>query len=227
VWKLESAGGCTESFLQLPKTFEQLPAKGIRLAMIPNRGVLLATGTDEPGGLAALLAVARKSMQEAPWPLCGDLFEITPAGVKLYSPTGPEANALATVQRIDISSVYADQKTALQTRCQAINDDVFVATYSLLGTKDDPSTLKSWCCWSQGIPTLLPVTDLIAFDWDRNSARKTTLVSWDDAERIAGHHFKSTAEHPPRIRVDQFPTAAECVELENAAAQAEPPGPAI
>jgi hypothetical protein len=34
--------------------------------MIPNRGVLLATGTDHPGGLAALLAAAKESLQHAP-----------------------------------------------------------------------------------------------------------------------------------------------------------------
>jgi hypothetical protein len=92
VWKLESPDGYTESFLQLPKVFELLPAKGIPLAMIPNRGVLLATGADESGGIAALLEAAKKSLQEIPWPLCGDLFRITSSGVELYVPDGLEAH---------------------------------------------------------------------------------------------------------------------------------------
>src|SRR5271166_3109733 len=84
VWQLQSIAGYNESFLQLPRTFEQLPAKGHALAMIPNRGVLIATGTDEPASISALLAAAKKSILEAPWPLCGELFRVTPAGPELY-----------------------------------------------------------------------------------------------------------------------------------------------
>lgn len=86
IWKLESAGGYTESFLQLPRTFDNLPAKGGPLAMIPNRGILLATGSDEAGGLAALLSEAKESMHQAPWPLAGELFRITATGPELHLP---------------------------------------------------------------------------------------------------------------------------------------------
>jgi hypothetical protein len=81
VWKLDSQEGYNESFLQLATIFQRLPAKGIPLAMIPNRGVLLASGADEPGGLTALLAAARQSIQKAPCPLCGDLFRVI-AGIR-------------------------------------------------------------------------------------------------------------------------------------------------
>jgi hypothetical protein len=213
VWKLESQGGYNESFLQLPKTFDQLPAKGTPLAMIPNRGVLLATGADEPNGLAALLDAARQSIQEAPWPLCGDLFRITAAGPEPYLPASPEAELLATIKKIDIAGIYDAQKSALQAHHDAINDVVYVASYGLLGTKDNPSQLQSWCSWTQGVPSLLPATDLVALVWDSNSARKTALLRRADVERLVGQHFKPTAEDPPRTRVDSFPTPDELIEL--------------
>jgi hypothetical protein len=214
VWKLESGEGYNESFLQLPKTFEGLPAKGTPTAMIPNRGVLLATGSNEPGGLTALLAEARKSLQEAPWPLCGDLFRIGSNGIQLFVPSGPDAKALASIQRLDIESVYSAQKTSLEAHCEVIEDAVFVATYGLRVQKDDPNHLQSVSSWTEDAPTLLPHTDLIAFVWDLSGSRKIALVSWSTAVSIVGHYFKPTDEDPPRTRVDEFPNAAELAELQ-------------
>jgi hypothetical protein len=105
LWKLESDGGYHDSFLQVGRVFARLPAQGQPLAMIPNRGVLLATGSDEPAGLAALLAAARQSIQRAPWPLCGELFRVTPTGVETYEPNGPSASLLATIKRIDLGGI--------------------------------------------------------------------------------------------------------------------------
>jgi hypothetical protein len=63
VWQLESPDGYTdESLMQMARVFKDLPACGTPLVMIPSRGVLLATGSDEPEGVTALLAEARKSL---------------------------------------------------------------------------------------------------------------------------------------------------------------------
>ena len=163
VWKVDSNEGYNESYLQLPKFFESLPGKGIPIAMIPNRGVLLATGSDEPEGVTALPAAARKFIQEAPWPLCGDLFRLGSNGIELFVPSGTDAKALASIQRLDVESVDAAQKTALEAHGEAIEDAVFVATYSLRTQNGDPNDLRSACAWTEGAPSLLPHTDLIAF----------------------------------------------------------------
>jgi len=218
VWKLESAGGYTESFLQLPMTFDTLPARGQPLAMIPNRGVLLATGTDHPGGLAALLAAAKESLQHAPWPLSGDLFRITTTGPELHVPDdSPAATLCSTIQRLDLGSAYADQKTALDAHHEAISADIFVATYGLLAPKDRPEEVVSWCSWTQGVPSLLPVTDTIALVSDVAGTRKVMRVRWADLERLVGHYFKPTTEDPPTARVDAFPTPDEMAELQKCA----------
>ena len=70
--------------------------------MISNRGVLLATGSDEPEGVTALLAEARRSLQELPWPPCGDLFQINSNRIELFVPSDTDAKALASIQRLDI-----------------------------------------------------------------------------------------------------------------------------
>jgi len=164
--------------------------------------------------VTALLAEARKSLHEAPWPLCGDLFRLGSNGVQPFIPSGTDAKALAAIQRLDIESVYAAQKTALEAHIEAIEDIAFVATYGLLATKNDPVELQSWCSWAEGVPSLLPQTDLIALGWDVSGSRQTTMVSWENAADIVGHYFKSTDEDPPRTRVDEFPNASEIAELQ-------------
>jgi len=67
------------------------------------------------------------------------------------------------------------------------------------------------------VTALLPKTDRIAFVWDLDSARKTALVGWTDAERLVGHYFRPAAEDPARTRVDAFPTADELAELQKIA----------
>jgi hypothetical protein len=183
--------------------------------MIPNRGVLLATGFDEPGGLTALLLAAKESIQHVPWPLSSDLFCITTTGPELFAPdNGPEATLSSTIQRLDMGSVYADQKVALDTHHQAINEDVFVAIYGLLAPKDRPDEIVSWCSWTEGVPSLLPTTDVVVLIRDVDGARKIVQVPRSDLERIVGHYFKPTTEDPPRIRVDAFPTPGELIELQ-------------
>ena len=222
VWSLDSPGSYAESFLQFPKIFERLAVKGTPLAMIPNRGVLLATGTDESGGIAALLNAAKNSMQGAPWPLCADLFRITATGPELYDPDDPNTAVLATLQKIDLAGLYKEQKEALEKYHASIQDDVFVATYALMGKKHRPEEAQSWCAWTQGVHSLLPVTDFIAFVWDLDKPeRKTALVPWVEAERLVGHYLKPTGEEPPRWRVDEFPTEVELSELREIANRAK------
>jgi hypothetical protein len=213
LWKLESDGGYHESFLLMAKIFEGLPAKGRALAMIPNRGVLLATGTDEPQGVAALLAAARGSIQGSPWPLCGELFCVTRAGIETHEPDEANAALLATIKRIDLAGFYEPQKAELQKYCQSLQDDAYVASYSLYGKKGSHES-QSWCSWSEGVRSLLPKTDLIAFVQDPTGTKKTFFVPWNAAEPIVGHHFKPTSEEPMRTRVETFPTAGELAELE-------------
>ena len=187
--------------------------------MIPNRGVLIATGSEEQSGVTALLGEARRAQREMPWPLTGEIYRVGPNGIELFTPEGPDATELAILQKLDLESVYAAQKTALEAHCEAIDDDVFVATYSLRTLNNQPKQLLSACAWTQGAPSLLPQTDLIAFVWNLSPDRKIALVSWEDAAAIVGHYFKSTEEDPPRIRVDAFPDSGELTELQMRAIQ--------
>jgi len=149
--------------------------------------------------IVELLPEARLELLDAV--LCGELFRIVPSGIETATQSGTDAEHLATIKRIDIASIYDAQKTALQAYFQSVGDPVYVASYGVIGKKDGPDKARSWCAWTQGIQSLLPLTDTIAFVWNLQSDRKTLLVSRPDADRIVGHYYKTMSENPPRMRL--------------------------
>jgi hypothetical protein len=213
VWTLNSQGSYNESFLQWPKVFEGLPVKGEILAAVPNRGVLLATPREN---FDALAEAAQKSLQELPWPLSGTIFTIPDNRVGVF--TAPEHQVkLRTLSNVSLHFTYKAQQEALRAHCAAIEEDVFIATFGLLSPKDHPDQIQSWCSWTEGVESLLPKTDLVAFVRNPSHSRKTLLVSWSDAAGVVAAKMRETSEAPTRIQVHEFPNAEEWAELERRA----------
>ncbi|MFO1468188.1 MAG: hypothetical protein U1F35_17380 [Steroidobacteraceae bacterium] len=217
VWRLDSTDGYQECFLQVPSLFERLEARGTPLAMVPNRGMLLATGSEEAGGIGALLNLARQSLEHAPWPLCGELFEVREGNVAPVNLDGEFAPVLEAIRRIDMAGIYSAQQSFLQAHCDAIHDDVHVADYGLMGQRGAPDHLRSWCTWNEGVPALLPRTDLMALVRRLDAGSGSLFAEWAAVQRIAGHHFQRTQEDPERLRVASFPTPQEWEALEQVA----------
>lgn len=213
VWSLQSQGSYNESFLQWSKVFESLPVKGEILAAVPNRGVLLASQLEN---FDALAGAAQKSLQELPWPLSVTVFRILDNRIEVF--TAPEHQVkLNSLSNLSLQFTYKAQQDALRAHCEAIDEDVFIATFGLLSPKDDPEQIQSWCSWTEGVESLLPKTDLIAFVRNPSHSRKTLLVSWADAATVVAAKMRETSEAPTRIQVDEFPTSEEWAELERLA----------
>jgi hypothetical protein len=213
VWTLQSPGSYNESFLQWPKAFESLPVKGEILAAVPNRGVLLASHLEN---FDALADAAQKSFQELPWPLSGTVFKVFDNRIDVF--TAPECQVkLQTLSNLSLQFTYKAQQEALRAHCEAIDEDVFIATFGLLSPKDHPAQIQSWCSWTEGVESLLPKTDLIAFVRNPSHSRQTLLVNWSDAAAVVAAKIRETSEAPTRIQVDEFPSAEEWAELERRA----------
>jgi len=168
VWKLESPEGYNESFLQLPTVFAQLPAQGTPLTMIPNRGVLLATGADEPGGPCRPTVRRKGTIQKAPWPLSGDLLRITETGPELHVARrrAPRLPSLINSKGSTSPVFTRVRRPTLDTHHQAIKQDVLSSPhYGLLAPKDRANT-KSYpgSSWDSRRRRPIPKTDRIAFD---------------------------------------------------------------
>jgi len=146
LWKLASEGGYAESLLQLPEIFDRLPAKGTPLAMIPNPGVLLATGTDESRGPRCTLRGGNEiHLRRA-------LAAVRPISLKSnqreyqdHVPDGPAGQAPRNHPEARKASVYDAQKAALRAHHEALYDAVYVASYRIVGKRGSPNESQSWC----------------------------------------------------------------------------------
>jgi hypothetical protein len=207
VLQIRSSVAYEETFFLVDEVVRALNFRDSPVIAAPNRGVLLAADSGDAQKVRALIARARQSLEEAPWPLSGTLLCRKADNWQRYE---PPAELVANARALETSSLaltYHEQQVALQKYAERTGDDVYVATYSLLAPKEDPEAICSWCSWAQGVVTLLPQTDRIGFTKAPSSPQpERLLVPWADAERICGALLNKTDEDPPRYRVDQFPT---------------------
>src|SRR5262249_49075370 len=98
LFRLFSDASYEESLLLMDSIFNFLKGRGNQVVAIPTRGVLLAAGSDEPAGLAALIEQAHHSMGSAPWPLSGTLLERTASGWQVFTPPAELAGGARTLQ---------------------------------------------------------------------------------------------------------------------------------
>ena len=204
----DSYDGCR---LLLPNLLDQLEVRGEMIALVASRDMLLITGSDDDEGLAGMLILAKQA-EDDPRPMSlvpirreGDTWcdWLPPRDHKLY----PGFKELAT---IFLSGLYHQQKELLEALDQKQGNDRFVATYSAI-QRDEVGLVETFAVWSEGVVSLLPKTDLLAFF----SPERGTLGfgRWEDVERVAGHLLNPTDEYPLRYLVDEFPTQEQIQEM--------------
>ena len=214
VFKIVSDVSYEESFVLVDAVVATLPVQGDVVVAIPNRGVLLATGTLTPGGLDLLIAAATRSMQEAPWPMSGTLFRRAAGQWQVFQPDPDLAAAARRFELVSLAGTYLEQQEALQKHLEKSGVDVYVAKFDLMGSRGAAQAPRSWCVWSEGVPSLLPRTDVVILRPSDESAQPV-IAPWNAVQRICGHHMQRTADDPPRFDVQSFPTAewAEIVQV--------------
>lgn len=204
--RLESDVSYEESLLLREDVVESCDVRGDRIFMPINRGVLLATGSAEAGGIDRLLENARLTFENDPWPLSPVIVKHTPTGFAPFEPEGPAAEQLRSLQALDTFIAYRDQQEALQKHCESAGVDIYVASVDLMQMKADPNRLRTWAAWTEGVPTWLPKVDLIAFNKAiAGDNYETAIVPWDAAYELCQSYLKPLEEHPVRFSVESFP----------------------
>ena len=207
VLQLVSSVSYEESMLLRDDVWDGRALAGEIVAIAPNRGVLLAADGNDPTALEALLTEARMCLQQKPWPLDPVIVTRRDGDWLPYEPTGVAAISWQLHCKLSLASAYAEQQESLR---QHVREDVFVATFTLMNRKDQPERPVSYTVWTEGVLTSLPETDLLAFNKARGDGKfDTAFVKWADAQRICGARMTAMPEHPPRWRVETFPSAEE------------------
>jgi hypothetical protein len=136
---------------------------GRPVAFAPDRDTLIVV-SDAPAGLPQLFELVEKEFFAAPRGLSPQAYTVADNGRVIPYPA-PEGHPLAAaVHRADTllaADEYAAQAEWLEQQHTRDNIDIFVATLGVLTRPD--GTIFSAASWAEGVDTLLPPADFVAF----------------------------------------------------------------
>lgn len=175
---------------------------GAPVAMVPNRELILITGSEDPAGLKIMADIAADGLRK-PYPLSGiPLILQDGEWIDWMPPPGISAHAQFRQFALNfLGGLYAEQKELLDAAHERGGIDVFVASFSPKTRQD--GTMDSYCVWGDGVDSLLPVARRIAFV--REGPQLVGVGEWDRVSRIVGGLMEPTEHYPPLYRVREFP----------------------
>jgi len=206
-------GDCYDSArLLLPDFFHRLSLSGDPVVFVPNRDQLWVTGRYNKAGINVILTHGRQSHFEQGHTLSPNLYVHADGKWEIYVPEDDALKKLYfSVKRQRDGMDYAQQKGYLEKLYKRENRDIFVATCVVY--KEPDESLRTRCAWSNGVDSLLPETDEIAFVKD---VQKKDIVTagWNEVQAIVGSMMDREPEMVPvRYRVESFPNANQLSRL--------------
>ncbi len=199
------------SRLLLTDAIRQFQVKGDHVAMIPNRENLIVGGSEDVEGLAGMVKLAAKALED-PRPISGialrlDGDEWTPW---LPPPSHPSYKEFQRLQLESLGQDYAQQKTMLDKLHAKNGEDVFVSTFSAIQSPD--GRLFSYGTWTADVDPLLPKTDTVVFI---RVGEEPTMVEWQRMVDVVGDLMEPLDVYPPRFRVRGFPSKEQLAAMGN------------
>jgi hypothetical protein len=187
-----------------------LPVRGAPVAMLPNRDVLLVTGSDDASGLRGMVSAARQVLDQ-PRPLSAATLRLADGEWHPFAADTamPGASDLYELQEVEASKLYAEQKMLLDRLHDKLDRDIFVTSHMI--RREDPGDRfqTSLAIWSPGVDALLPRTQTLVLG-DR---KRLITAPWDTAVEVAGEHLIAMGWWPERYRVRSFPTEDQIADL--------------
>lgn len=187
-----------------------LDLAGEPIAVVPNREMLLVTGSENEQGLQQLAAIAAEGLSHERG-ISGVALRLTGDEWTPWRPPAehPAAAAFSVLRAQSLAGDYAQQKALLEKRHQRDKTNLFVAPFEAV---QDEATghVRSYTTWVEGVDTLLPVTDQIVFlasDEQGNPTKAIAAGDWDKVEALAGQQMAPVEGYPERVRVRDFPEA--------------------
>ena len=161
-----------------------LEVRGRHVAMVPNRDALLITGEDDEAGLAILAELAAKGLEEG-YPLSGIPLVLDEDGWADWAPPAghPLRERFHALRLRWLGPEYAEQKELLDAVHERQGEGVFVASFSAV--EKEGGALASYCVWGEGVDTLLPVTDKVAFMTGGHDG-PVAMEAWVRVREVAG-----------------------------------------
>jgi len=185
----------------------QHEVKGRHVVMVPNRNLLLVSGSEDEEGLKQMAEFSQEVMVQ-PRAQTAYAFELHDSTWRPFLP--PEGSPVrGTFVNLRIKTRYrdyAEQKAMLDKIFEKQGKDLFVGDPILIERKADGS-LFTVTSWAQGVEGLLAEADYVAFG-KRGAGKHLSAgyAKWDRVIGVAGPLLHPTPDYPPRYHVDQFPS---------------------
>jgi hypothetical protein len=176
---------------------------GRPVALVVNRDATYVTGEDDEVGLKMMADLAAENLSEpyglsgVPLVLDGDIWVSW-----MPSPDHPTYRVYRDLELMTFLGDYQAQKAILDALHERRGIDVFVATFNAR-QKDDGDKF-SYCVWSNGVDTLLPMAQNV-FLMKEPGSPPAAIGSWERVREVVGSLMEQTDHWPPRFRVRQFP----------------------
>jgi hypothetical protein len=215
LWRSPWQDNLDASRLVLPDLLRLHEVQGDLIAIVPNRDMLLLTGSEDEQGLVQMAELATEAFDHAR-AISG--FALRLDSLNRWEPWVPDPGhpAFAAFRLLAVRSLggdYSDQKELLEQQHHHEGEDIFVASFS--GMRDKQSgEVFSYCVWSEGVDTLLPRTDsIVFFSGDEDTGEVLGSVAWERAVEVVGELMTDQDVYPERYRVQSFPTPEQLDEL--------------
>jgi uncharacterized protein YtpQ (UPF0354 family) len=200
--------------LLLTDMIGKLRVRGNPVAIAPDNNTLLVTGSGDVPGLLRIAEMAGNILDTATRPLSGEALELVAGQWKDFAPDDPTLAPLVDVGKKQLGADYDQQKRILDDIYEKKHIDIFVANFMLF-RREAGGQLTSVASWANGVVTLLPRTDMIAFTrWDQE---KSIIVRWSKAVAIVGPLMTKADFYPERYRVEGFPDDVQWAKLKGVA----------
>jgi hypothetical protein len=123
---------------------------------------------------------------------------------------------MANVDRRGQQDLYARQRRVLEVEQARDGIDAFVSPFDILRTGDGVEL--SYCTWPEGVSSLLPRADAIAFTGKHGGKHWYLIVPWDAALAICGGLLERIpGVEPARFAGGRWPDAEQLRRLDEAA----------
>ena len=198
VWTSLNEDDYAGSRMLLPDYLEKTALAGELVVIHPNRNLLIVTAVDDSAGIKIACEQALDELT-APSPvsfrpLVGRGSDWRPL---VLPPSHPAHESWHKLVCIDDEMDYSSVREPL---CRLVGDELHIAEFKIAQTSEGAYT--SYCDWTEGVPTLLPRTELITL---RTAQGDELSVPWDGVHREVRTMMEPTDHYPELWRVLAFP----------------------
>ncbi|WP_273820942.1 DUF1444 family protein [Pseudomonas asplenii] len=198
----------------LPDVLQRAPIKGRPVFMIPTNDVLMVTGDKDEQGMAQMVEVSFKAMENGR-AVSSQIYTYQEQDIVPFQAGNEALKArLATLEHLLLQGTYHSQKELLDKIHEEQQEDVFVASYMLYQRSEDDSRTFSMCSWTQSVDSLLPQTDrVVLVEPQEDGSARTQVFAWDELVPRVATLLTPASVYPPRYRTTGFPTSEQLQEL--------------